>query len=309
MYNADVPRGRSAQKKEGVAMAGTAKPLVKWVGGKRQLLGEIRKNMPEKYGTYFEPFFGGGAVFFDLMPKSAVINDYNTQLMNLYQQIQTDADELQEIMSLWTKEYNELEAVEAKDAYFYSKREEYNQCIKNNEFSVKSAALFVFLNKASFNGVYRLNKSGLYNVPCAHRMTLNMPSDEDIKAAADALKSAVILHGDFENACAAVQAGDFVFFDSPYYDTFDTYQAGGFSDEDHLRLFRLFQRLDKLGAYCMLTNSNCDYIKNLYKDYNISVVDVKRMVNRDSSNRVGQEVIITNYIPFKESISFFEEMD
>lgn len=278
-------------------MGKSTKPFIKWVGGKRQLLTEIEQNMPQEFGTYFEPFFGGGAVFFDLAPEKAVINDYNVQLINLYKQIQTHVDDFYSLISQWANEYNELETIEEKDAYYYQKREVYNECLKANELSVKSAALFMFLNKSSFNGVYRLNRSGLYNVPCGHKKNVGMPPIEDIHAAAEALKDIEIISGDFEKACEKAQEGDFVFFDSPYYDTFDTYQAGGFSEEDHIRLFNLFKRLSDKGVYCMMTNNDCDFIKELYKDYCISVVDVKRMVNRDSKNRVGKEVIVTNYKP------------
>ena len=108
--------------------------------------------------------------------------------------------------------------------------------------------------------------------------------------------------GDFVKACENAKEGDFVFFDSPYYDTFDGYQAGGFSKADHFRLFEMFKTLSDKGVYCMMTNNNCDFIKNLYQDFNIKIIDVKRMINCDGKNRVGKEVIVTNTIPLKDTV-------
>lgn len=259
------------------------------------MLPEIEKRMPKEYNCYFEPFLGGGAVFFYLCPEKAVINDYNMQLMNLYVQIQMQTERLIERLREFETEYNALETMSDKDKYYYQQRELYNEYLRKNATDSKSAALLVFLNKAGFNGLYRMNKSGQYNVPPAHRGTLRLFEEDNIHAVANVLGKATVLCGDFEKACEKMQPGDFVFFDSPYYDTFDTYQAGGFSEEDHRRLFRLFLRSSENGVYCMMTNNNCDFIKNLYYQYHIDVVDVKRMINSDKNKRIGKEVIITNY--------------
>ena len=136
----------------------------------------------------------------------------------------------------------------------------------------------------------------MYNVPSAHRKSINIYDNDNIAAMSEVLQKTKIMCGDFAKACEDTKKGDFVFFDSPYYDTFDTYQAGGFSEADHVRLFELFKDLSDKGVYCMMTNSNCEFIKDLYKDFDINVVDVKRMINRDGKNRVGKEVIVTNYV-------------
>ena len=270
-------------------------PIIKWVGGKRQLLSAIKARMPQTYGTYYEPFFGGGALFFELQPERAVINDFNDQLINLYKQIKDNHTSVVSIIDKYQETYNSFKDKSDKLNYFYALRNKFNSFLRSNIKNPESAALFIFLNKAGFNGLYRVNANGEFNVPSAHRDKINAYSLENIQAVSSCLRKATILQGDFEDACKDVRPGDFVFFDSPYYDTFDTYQAGGFDEKAHRRLATLFRQLSDRGVKCMMTNSNTDFIKELYSDFNIEVIDVKRMVNRDATKRTGQEVIITNY--------------
>ena len=272
-----------------------ATPIIKWVGGKRQLLEEITARLPENFGTYFEPFFGGGAVFFSINPEHAVINDFNSQLVNVYKQIKDNCDFVAEKLNKMQDEYNNLGSDEEKTTYYSTLRATFNECIEHDSLTVDSASLFIFINKTCFNGLYRVNAKGKFNVPSAHKDTVKVYDASNLAEASERLKNAVIRQGDFEKACRGAKKGDLVFFDSPYYDTFDTYQAGGFSEADHIRLANLFKRLSKRGVYCVLTNSNTDFIKNLYEDYNIDVVSVKRLINRDAQNRTGEEVIITNF--------------
>ena len=272
-----------------------ATPIVKWAGGKRQLLPEIKKRMPKEFGTYYEPFFGGGALFFDIAPKKAIINDYNIQLINVYNQVKKDYDMVTLYLKDFETSYNSFKTDEEKTRFYFDMRDQFNYLIKTNELSFLSAAEFIFLNKAGFNGLYRVNANGEFNVPSAHRKNLNLFDIENMKEVSALLKRCTIKQGDFEKACNRARENDFVFFDSPYYDTFDNYQAGGFSEDDHLRLARLFRRLSDRGVKCILTNNACDFIKDLYQDYNVEEVDVKRMINCDGNNRVGKEVIITNF--------------
>lgn len=272
-----------------------AVPVVKWAGGKRQLIPDITKRLPEQMGTYYEPFFGGGALFFNLSPKKAVINDFNSQLVNVYEQIKNNPDLVTDYLKILQDGYNTLADDKAKSAYYFEKRDAFNDFIKNNIFTAESASLFIFLNKAGFNGLYRVNASGLFNVPPAHRKKVSAYDAENITEVSKLLQKTKILQGDFEKACKGAKKGDLVFFDSPYYDTFDTYQAGGFSEEDHIRLSKLFKKLSDKGVYCILTNSETDFIKSLYKDYTVDVVPVKRMINCDGNKRTGTEVIITNF--------------
>ena len=263
------------------------KPIIRWCGGKSQLLTTIVPMLPKQFNRYYEPFFGGGAVFFELAPRDAVINDFNPQLMNLYIQVRDNIDELKTKLV-------QLQASHSEEQY-YKIREQFNEYLKKNELSVDSAAMVVYLNKTGYNGLYRVNSKGLYNVPSAKRTKVNLFDNQNIEDVSNALKSVQILTGDFEEACKDAKEGDFVFFDSPYYNTFDTYQAGGFSEDDHRRLAALFKDLTLKGVKCMLTNSNEDFIKGLYKDYSIEVVEVRRSINSDATNRRSQEIIITNY--------------
>ena len=228
-------------------------PFVKWAGGKRQLIPQIRERMPEKYNDYYEPFIGGGAVIFDLLPANALINDINKALINTYRTICNEPD-----------------------------------------------ALFVFINKHCFNGLYRVNGKGLFNVPYNNSRRVSV--DEDvIIATSEYLRGVTIIDGDFEQACKNAKKGDFVFIDSPYAPlnptSFESYTKEGFDIESHKRLAKLYDELTARGCYCMLTNHNTELINELYgnKDYKIDVVSVKRMINSDASNRVGEEVIICNY--------------
>ena len=264
-----------------------AKPLIKWVGGKTQLLDVILQKAPSSFNTYYEPFLGGGAVFFALSPDKAVINDLNVQLINLYRQIASDTENVRLMLELLETMHNE--------EFYYECRNRFNELISKGENTAETAGLFVYLNKTGFNGLYRINSKGLFNVPSAKKEKVSLYSMNNLKAASSALKKATILNCDFEEACNGCGEGDFVFFDSPYYNTFDTYQSGGFSLECHKRLYELYKRLSDKGAYCMLTNSNEEYIKDLYKDYKIDVVNVRRMINRNGNDRKGQEVVITNY--------------
>lgn len=270
-------------------------PFVKWAGGKRQLLGRISERMPQDFNNYYEPFIGGGAVLFELQPDNAVINDINPSLINAYRIIANYPEEF--IMKV-----QKLDAKIGDDGkeYYYSLREHYNDKLMKEEFDIELAALFVFINKHCFNGLYRVNGKGLFNVPYNNSRRESIDIDS-IMDDSQYLKNVTVLQGDFEEACQNAGRGDFVFFDSPYAPlnptSFESYTKEGFDVESHERLAALFDELTNRGCYCMLTNHNTDFINQLYGDkgYRIDVVDVKRMINSDASNRKGQEVIICNY--------------
>ena len=280
-------------------------PFVKWAGGKRQLLPQIKERMPEKYNNYYEPFIGGGAVIFELLPENALINDINKALINAYKQICN-------VPEAFLKAVNKLDEEMWEDGkvYYYSLREHYNDKLMKSEYDVELAALFVFINKHCFNGLYRVNGKGLFNVPYNNsrrasidkRIQKALGADyEAIMAASKYLQSVTIIDGDFEDACKNAKMGDFIFLDSPYAPlnptSFESYTKEGFDIESHKRLAKLYDELTARGCYCMLTNHNTELINGLYgnKGYKIDVVSVKRMINSDASNRVGEEVIICNY--------------
>ena len=270
-------------------------PFVKWAGGKRQLLSQIQERMPENYNHYFEPFVGGGAVFFLTQPSKALINDINKALINTYQRI---CDSPKEFLS----EVNKIDSEMWEDGkqYYYTIREHYNDKLMKSEYDVELAALFVFLNKHCFNGLYRVNGKGLFNVPYNNSRRVSVNGDSIIEIS-KYLQGITIIDGDFEDACRDARKGDFVFLDSPYAPlnptSFESYTKEGFDIESHKRLAKLYDELTTRGCYCMLTNHNTDLINELYgnKGYKIDGVSVRSMINSDASNRVGEEVIICNY--------------
>ena len=270
-------------------------PFVKWAGGKRQLLTQIRERMPEKYNNYYEPFVGGGAVIFELLPENALINDINKALINTYRQICNVPEEFLNAVNKLDKEM-----WDDGKKYYYSLREQYNDKLMKEEYDVELAALFVFINKHCFNGLYRVNGKGLFNVPYNNSRRLSV-DEEAIMATSEYLHGVTIMDGDFETACKGAKDGDFIFIDSPYAPlnptSFESYTKEGFDIESHKRLAKLFHELTARGCYCMLTKHNTDLINELYgnKGYKIDVVSVKRMINSDATNRVGEEVIICNY--------------
>ena len=270
-------------------------PFVKWAGGKRQLIPQIRERMPEKYNNYYEPFVGGGAVLFELQPANALINDINKALINTYNIICNEADAFLEAVNRLDEEM-----WEDGKKYYYSVREHYNDKLMKSEYDVELAALFVFINKHCFNGLYRVNGKGLFNVP--YNNSRRTSADENvIREVSKYLKGVKIINGDFEEACKDAKKGDFVFIDSPYAPlnptSFESYTKEGFDIESHKRVAKLYDELTARGCYCMPTNHNTELINELYgnKGYKIDVVSVKRMINSDASNRVGKEVIICNY--------------
>ncbi|MDE7271483.1 MAG: Dam family site-specific DNA-(adenine-N6)-methyltransferase [Lachnospiraceae bacterium] len=270
-------------------------PFVKWAGGKRQLLPQIKARMPKEYNNYYEPFVGGGAVLFELRPENALINDINKALMNTYRQICSNPE-------AFLKEISRLDSQMSEDGktYYYSKREHFNDKLMKAEYDIELAALFVFINKHCFNGLYRVNVKGLFNVPYNNSRSSSV-DDNMIMEISKYLKTVKIADGDFETACLDAAKGDFVFLDSPYAPlnptSFESYTKEGFDIESHRRLAGLYDDLTSRGCYCMLTNHNTELINELYgsKGYQIDVVSVKRLINSDASNRVGEEVIIRNY--------------
>ena len=270
-------------------------PFVKWAGGKRQLLPQIMERMPENYNRYYEPFVGGGAVTFELLPDCAVINDINKALINAYINIKLNPKD-------FLGEIGKIDDTMWEDGkeYYYSMRQHYNDKLMKSEFDPELAALFVFLNKHCFNGLYRVNGKGLFNVPY-NNSRRNSCNTDTIMAVSDYLKNVEIMNGDFAVPCEEARKGDFIFIDSPYAPlnptSFESYTKEGFDVESHERLANLFDELTNRGCHCMLTNHNTELINKLYgnKGYKIDVVSVRRAINSDASNRKGEEVIIYNY--------------
>lgn len=273
------------------------KPFLKWVGGKRQLIDKIKENLPEKFNNYYEPFIGGGALFFELQPKVAFINDYNSELINAYEILSNKEDTKKLIEELLNHEKNN-----SKEYYYQVRELDRNPENFNKLSDIKKAARTIYLNKTSFNGMYRVNSKNQFNVPYNNNLKVNTFDNDNLKAINDYFDNnkVTILSGDFEDAVKTAKKGDFVYFDPPYdnikEDTFTSYTDQGFNREDQRRLFECFKKLDKKGVYVMLSNHNTDFINNLYKEYNIKVVNAKRSINSVGNKRGKvEETIITNY--------------
>ncbi|CTN60383.1 DNA adenine methyltransferase DpnII [Streptococcus pneumoniae] len=273
----------------------TLQPFTKWTGGKRQLLPVIRELIPKTYNRYFEPFVGGGALFFDLAPKDTVINDFNAELINCYQQIKDNPQELIEILKVH-QEYN------SKEYYLDLRSADRDERIDMMS-EVQRAARILYMLRVNFNGLYRVNSKNQFNVPYGRYKNPKIVDEELISAISVYLNNnqLEIKVGDFEKAIVDVRTGDFVYFDPPYIplsetSAFTSYTHEGFSFADQVRLRDAFKRLSDTGAYVMLSNSSSALVEELYKDFNIHYVEATRTNGAKSSSRGKiSEIIVTNY--------------
>ena len=268
-------------------------PFVKWVGGKRQLMPAINQLLPKKYSTYYEPFVGGGAVLFEIQPKKAIVNDYNAELVNTYNVIKNEPEEL----------INDLKNHINESEYFYDiraldRKEGFDELSK-----VKKASRVIYLNKTCYNGLYRVNNSGEFNSPFGRYKNPNIVNDITIRAVSKYFNAndITIINGDFENAVKNIRKGAFVYFDPPYdpvskSSNFTGYIQGGFNMYDQIRLRDLCDKLDKQGVKFLVSNSATQLILDLYSKYDITFVKANRAINSKASKR-GEvdEVLIRNY--------------
>lgn len=274
------------------------KPIIKWPGGKVQLLPKIKELLPPTYNKYYEPFLGGGAVLLDLCPQEAVVNDINSELINMYLQVKDNVERVINWLEVIDAEH--IEALDKKQ-YYYKVRAMFNEHLgcRYGEEGPWQAARFIYLNKHCFNGLYRVNSKGEFNVPFNGKLTGGSFYAEHLREVSKQIQNIEFLCGDFKEAVKDADKGSLVFFDSPYDNltptSFTDYTKEGFGYSDHARLARLFKELDSRGCYCMLTNHDTELIRNLYKGYNFTEVDVRRSINRNGEDRKGKEVIITNY--------------
>jgi len=261
------------------------KPVLKWAGGKTQLLSVLTKRIPKKYNKFIEPFIGGGALFFYLNRPNSIIADTNGELINLYTQLSKNSKKI--ITKL--KEYKNT-----KD-FFYEIRKK----IPNS--NIDRACRTIFLNKTCFNGLYRVNKKGEFNVPYGNNKTSNFIDEENLKLVEKLLKKTKIVHSSYEYVLNKyAEKNDFIFLDPPYYPVskysdFKRYTKEQFSLNDQIKLSKIFYQIDKKNCYLILTNSEAKEIINLYKDYKIELFNTKRNINSIGSKRTGKDIIVTNY--------------
>lgn len=273
-----------------------AKPFVKWAGGKRSIINELVKLSPVEYGTYYEPFVGGGALLFELQPKKAVINDYNKELMNVYACIKDEKK-----FNAMVKELNKHE-IEHSEEYYYKVRDLDKDSKKFNKLAdYKRAARTIYLNKACFNGLYRVNSKNEFNVPFGKKNKVNTYDGINLGIIYYFLNTNDIklLSVDFEEAVKDAKKGDFIYFDPPYdsdTQTFNSYTENGFGKDEQKRLAKVFKDLDSKGCYVMISNYNTTLVKELYKGYKFHKVTAPRNIGAKAKDRgMVEEVIITNY--------------
>ena len=299
-----------------------AKPFLKWAGGKTQLIGEIEKVLPlditKSKFTYIEPFAGSGAILFWMLNnfpnlEKAVINDINEDLINTYKIIASKPKELVSILQIFQNEYHNLDTQQdEKLLYYQQKRQLYN--LRNTEKSTQ-AALFIFLNRTCFNGLYRVNKSNGYNVPIGSYKKPMICDEQNIFAVSNALQKVEIICGDYENTISQAKDKTLFYFDPPYKplsatSSFNSYARDEFNDEEQIRLKDFCKKLDVIGYDWILSNSDVKgknpddhFFDDLYSEFSILRVKAKRSINANPEKR-GElnELLITNFINKKEYV-------
>jgi DNA adenine methylase len=262
-----------------------SRPLLKWAGGKTQLLSELAPKIPKKYGRFIEPFFGGGALFFSIMPVDGIIADSNPELINLYRTVATHVDLV----------ITQLASYKNTEQFFYAMRAlEYSALS-----SVEAAARTIFLNRTCFNGLYRVNKKGQFNVPFGKYKNPKILDEDALLNASSLLQKTTIICADYKTVLREhAKAGDFIFLDPPYlpvseYSDFKRYTKEQFYEEDHVELADEAKRLHELGCHVVLTNSNHPLVHDLYGKFKIDVIQTKRYISCNASGRKGEDVIVT----------------
>ena len=292
------------------------KPFIKWVGGKGQLLPEINKLYPVELGKninkYAEIFLGGGAVLFDILSKykldEVYISDKNLELINTYKSIRDNVDILIKSLKEMEEQYIPLNNEDRK-IYYYEKREEYNSLKINSEVNnIEKAILFIFLNKTCFNGLYRVNKKGKFNVPMGAYKKPKICDEENLKNVSLTLRNVKIVYADYRESEKFIDDKTFVYIDPPYRplnitSSFTSYTENDFNDKEQIELAEYINVLNKKGAKIVISNSDPknndiddNFFDKLYKNYNINRVKATRMLNSNASLRGAiNELLITNY--------------
>ena len=266
-------------------------PIVKWVGGKRQLMFELLKNMPKSYNRYFEPFIGGGALFFELQPENAYISDMNEELINLYSVVRDNVCEL----------VSDLNKHEVSKEYFLEIRNLDRTDEYKNLSNVQRASRFIYLNRTCFNGLYRVNSQGQFNVPFGNYKNPRIVDKNNLLNCSELLKNTEIKCADFSEILTKVKKSDFVYFDPPYVplnetSSFTSYTKDGFDMDMQFKLKEVCDELDSMGVMFMLSNSDTKFVNKLYSNYEIKKVFASRAVNANAEGR-GKitEVLVRNY--------------
>lgn len=311
--NAEKPT--DARKNNGAKQSEKVHPFVKWAGGKTQLLSVLKSNLPTEVGTtitkYAEPFVGGGAFLFSLLEEydfeEIYINDNNKELMNAYQVIRDNCNEFLSVLNNLQNEYNGL-SEELQEQFYYEKREEFNTVELNEKTKIQKASLFIFLNKSCFNGLYRVNKKGKYNVPFGKHKSVSICDSDNLIKISAMLQNVVIKACDYHDVKDFADSSTLVYFDPPYRPLnvtsgFTSYTEDAFSDKNQTELAEFYKVLSSKGVKVILSNSdpkntneNDNFFDDLYADFNILRVEASRMINSKGSSRGKiKELLIKNF--------------
>jgi DNA adenine methylase len=261
-------------------------PFLKWAGGKRALLPALTPLLPGRFGTYYEPFLGGGALFFHLAPRPAHLNDANEELIGCYLAVRDRVDEVLDAMAGHVNTQDHFLRVRAQDPQTLD--------------DVARAARFLYLNRTCFNGLYRVNRHGAFNTPFGRYARPNLRPEASLRAASVALQGVSLTSTGYAEACATAGPGDLVYLDPPYvpvnaFADFRRYHRDQFRDEDHEALALLFKDLDARGCHVLLSNSHTPRVLELYADWTVHEVTTRRNINSDATKRGPvREVVVTN---------------
>ena len=290
----DAPFSRNAKRLASSTLNRQPKPFLQWVGGKRGMIEQCKNFIPKQFKTYYEPFLGGGAMFFYLQPAKAVLGDNNLELIKTYQGVKNDPERVIKIL-------RELKIRHSKNLYIKIRDLDREINIFDELNDIEIAARMIYLNQTGFNALYRVNGNGQFNVPIGSSLNRSICDRETIRRASQALGNVKIVHGDFEKVLKGIEKDDFIYLDPPYfpiskYSDFNRYTKEKFHTEDQERLKETMDTLTRRGVKAMLSNSNCDFINNLYVDYKINKISSVRSLNckKDKRGRVS-ELLITNY--------------
>lgn len=259
-----------------------SRPFVKWVGGKRSIIPKLLSRMPSTYTKYYEPFLGGGALFFAVKPTLPYLSDINLHLTITFQVVRDHVEKLIDALRIHSERHNKT--------YFLNARKRLS--IERKHIDI--AALFIYLNKTCYNGLYRVNKSGFFNVPMGSYDKPVILDEENLRKASDVLENADIKQQNFDQV--PIETGAFYYLDPPYHQTYSQYDGSGFGDKEHEKLAAYCDKIHKIGGFFLLSNSNTNLIRNLYKSFHIEEVFASRFVSCKGGQRgKKKELVITNY--------------
>ena len=267
-----------------------ARPFLKWAGGKAQLLAQMEPYFPKDYRTYFEPFLGGGAVFFHLQPEKAVLSDSNPELVNAFEVVRDDVEGLMRALDRHRHQRTD-------ETYFYKVRATDPATLS----PVDRASRTIFLNKTCFNGLYRVNSDGKFNVPWGGCENPTLYDPENLLAVSALLRGKSIVLADYQQTCARTKRGDFVYLDPPYHplsetSKFTSYTKEDFGNREQEMLAETYRRLDKRGVLVMLSNSSTPLVRSFYEGFRIETLKAKRAINSKGSGRGAvEELLVMNF--------------